>query len=78
MAQETRAAKITRIENELTDVRASIAKSLKSQSLNVFGRSVTRPDLEKLYKREKYLESKLENLYNLQNKIGQKNVRFRY
>lgn len=78
MAQETKQEKITRLESSLASVRQSIADAEQSASLNVFGRSITRANLETLYKREKELETKLEKLYDTNNTGGQKFVRFRY
>lgn len=78
MAQETKEEKIARLETELAEIRASIKEAQESASLNVFGRSVTRANLETLYKRERELEGKLETLYDDNGTGGLKYVRFRY
>lgn len=78
MAQETKQEKITRLEGELSDVRVQIKDAQESANLNAFGRSVTRANLETLYKRERELEGKLEVLYDSTSTGGLKYVRFRY
>lgn len=78
MAQETKEEKIARLEMQLTNVRQSIADAEESSSLNAFGRSITRANLDTLYKREKEIERKLEILYDDDSTGGLKYARFRY
>ena len=77
MAQETREEKVTRLEAELTAIRVSIADAQTSQSLGVFGRNVTRANLETLYKERNKIEVKLEKLYDTKSLGGVKFARFR-
>ena len=78
MAQETTAEKITRLEGELSEVRVQIKDAQESANLNAFGRSVTRANLETLYKREREIEGKLDVLYATNQTGGLKYVRFRF